>query len=159
MPVLVAWQARTTPVEGAVLEVPLPGVSSTATHMCNRMLRISTACPHTPIPRALLHADTSLLLTFAMLCCAVLGTVRAYAAPAGAAQCNVCLPGSFAASTKSSVCQECPRGTFQNKYGQEQCTPCKEGTYQDARAASKCKVCPAGTFNPEKGSVSLQSCR
>lgn len=79
--------------------------------------------------------------------------------PAGAAQCNVCLPGSYAASGKSSVCSECPRGTYQNKYGQQQCNPCKEGTYQDARAAAKCKVCPAGTFNPEKGSVSAQACQ
>jgi hypothetical protein len=79
--------------------------------------------------------------------------------PAGAAQCNVCLPGSFSASAKSSSCNECPRGTFQNKYGQQECVPCKEGTYQDARASAKCKVCPAGTFNPEKGSVSAQACQ
>lgn len=77
----------------------------------------------------------------------------------GAAQCNVCLPGSFAAAAKSSTCAECPRGTFQNKYGSQECSPCKEGTYQDARAAAKCKVCPAGTFNPEKGSVTAQACQ
>ena len=122
-------------------------------------------CPHrlaecctSPLASIYWYLITPNLLCHAHIVALFCADIAFGVADAGAAQCNVCLPGSFSASAKASTCNECPRGTFQNKYGQQECLPCKEGTYQDARASAKCKVCPTGTFNPEKGSVSQQAC-
>ena len=82
---------------------------------------------------------------------------------AGAANCTICLPGTFAPANGSTSCQQCmqgyfcppnstnatlcPRGTF-SIAGASNCTPCSFGTFASEAGSTLCQKCPGGHFCP-----------
>ena len=64
----------------------------------------------------------------------------------GQAECQRCLPGSFASSPRQAACQYCPRGSYMPDAGATACQPCPSNSWQQHEGQTRCDVCDLDSY-------------